>query len=74
MKIKEYINAKIDNQVNVQNYHIGKELGISSAMLSHYKTGKTEQCSLDLARRIYEIDKVTIWPYSVSALSGEEDE
>jgi len=74
MNIKAYVNAKIDNQVNSQNYHVGKELGISSAMLSHYRTGHTRQPSLELARRIYELDKVTIWPYSVEAVTGEEDD
>ena len=74
MNIKAYVNAKIDNQVNSQNYHVGKELGISSAMLSHYRTGHTRQPSLELARRIYELDKVTIWPYSVEAVTGEEED
>lgn len=74
MKITEYINAKITNQVHTQNYHIGKALGISSAMLSHYKTGRTEQPSLELAKRIYELDSVVIWPYSVEAVAeGESD-
>jgi len=74
MEIEAYINAKIEANTHAQNYHIGKELGISSAMLSHYKTGHTKQPSLALAKRIYELDKITIWPYSVEACSGVSNE
>ena len=68
MKIQSYINEKIADQVHEQNYHVGNLLGISSAMLSHYKTGRTLQPSLDLARRVYSIDKIVLWPYSEEAV------
>ena len=74
MTIEEYVNAKIEANVHSQNYHIGKELKISSAMLSHYRTGHTRQPSLELARRIYQIDNVTIYPYSVEAVQGEDND
>ncbi len=75
MLIADYINAKIDNQVHSQNYHIGIELGISSAMLSHYRTGHTRQPSLEVARTVYKLDKIVIYPYSLEAVSeGAEDE
>jgi len=58
---------------HTQNYHLAKELGISSAMLSHYRTGHTKQPSLELAKKIYSIDKIAIYPYSLEACSeGEE--
>ena len=72
MEIQTYVNAKIDNNIHEQNYHVGKELGISSAMLSHYRTGHTKQPSLELAQRIYKLDNITIWPYSTEACSEGE--
>ena len=75
MHIQEYVNAKIAGSVHAQNYHIGKELGISSAMLSHYRTGHTKHPSLEVAQRIYKLDNITIYPYSLEAVSeGAEDE
>jgi len=73
MKIKNYIEAKIEASVHEQHYHIAMELGISSAMLSHYKTGRTKQPPLDLVQRIYKLDMVTIYPYSLEACQGVED-
>ena len=73
MTIRAYVNDKIDKQVNAQNYHVGKVLDISSAMLSHYRTGHTKQPSLELARRIYVLDKIVIYPFSLEAVQGEVD-
>jgi len=69
MTIQEYINEKIAGSVHAQNYHIGRELGISSAMLSHYRMGRTKHPSLEVAQRIYKLDKITIYPYSLEAVS-----
>jgi len=71
MFIEEYINEKIDAQAATQNYHVGKELGISSSMLSHYRTGHTKHPSLSLAQRVYKLDKVVLYPYSLEAVSHE---
>ncbi|RKY51927.1 MAG: hypothetical protein DRP93_09035 [Candidatus Neomarinimicrobiota bacterium] len=72
MKIKKYIQDKIDNQSETQHYHVGMELNISSSMLSNYKTGKTRQPSLELARRVWKLDQITLWPYSERAVKGDE--
>jgi len=74
MKIKSYIEAKIEDSVDEQNYHVAMELEISSAMLSHYKTGRTKQPPLELAKRIYILDKIVIWPYAEAACEGLDDE
>jgi len=75
MQVKDYINTKIDNQDKDQNYHVGIELGISSAMLSHYRTGRTIQPSIELAQRVWDIDNIALYPYSKFAVSkGAEDE
>ena len=75
MLIQDYINDKIDGNVHTQNYHIGKELGISSAMLSHYRNGHTKHPSLAVAQRIYKLDHIAIYPYSLEACSeGAENE
>jgi len=71
MFIEEYINSKIDAQAETQNYHVGKELGISSSMLSHYRTGHTKHPPLALAQRVYKLDKVILYPYSEEAVRNE---
>ena len=43
-------------------------------MLSHYKTGRTKQPPLELAKRIYILDKIVIWPYAEAACEGLDDE
>ncbi len=74
MYIQEYINDKIAESAQAQNYHVGKKLGISSAMLSHYRTGHTKHPSLEVAQRIYKLDNIAIYPYSLFAVSeGAED-
>jgi len=70
MFIQDYIQDKIANQSESQNYHVGKELGISSSMLSHYRTGHTKHPSLSLARKIYSLDAIVIYPYSEEAVKG----
>ena len=69
MKIQAYIQSKLEGNQQTQNYHIGMELGVSSGTLSHYKTGYTKQPSLAIAQKIYEIDQVVVWPFSLEAVS-----
>ena len=73
MTIQQYVQEKLASNQQTQNYHIGMELGVSSGTLSHYKTGYTKQPSLAIAQKIYELDKIVIWPFSECAVSkGEE--
>ena len=73
MRIKKYIELKLEELDGKQNYNIARELGISSAMLSFYKNGKTTHPSLSVARAIYRVDKIVIYPYSTVAVEQKED-
>ena len=74
MTIQQYVQTKIEDNVHEQNYHVGMELGVSSGTLSHYKTGYTKQPSLAIAQKIYEMDQVVIWPFSLLACSKGAEE
>jgi len=74
MKIGAYLSAKLDTGEYEPQYKLGMELGIGSAQLSHYITGRTEQPALDLAKRIYEEDGIVIWPYSKEAVGANGEQ
>ena len=69
LKISEYIKSKLDTGEYPRQFDLAKELGLKSAILSHYKTSYTKQPPLELARKIYAKEGVIIWPYSKEAVS-----
>ena len=69
MKIKDYLKAKLDTGDYQQQYRLGMEIGIGSAQLSHYITGRTTQPALEVAIGIYKREGLVIWPYSEEAVS-----
>ena len=73
MTIQKYIKEKLDTGEYERNFELGAELGISSAMLSHYNQGRTRIPSLDVAKTVYKNDGIVIWPYAEVAVSGEEN-
>ena len=68
MTIKEYLEQK---EKNVTNYEIAKQLGISVAMISSYKRQGFNP-SLRLAKRIYELDGVVLFPFSEEGVKGDK--
>jgi len=72
MKIKDYLQAKLNNGNYEQQYRLGMEMSISTAQLSHYLTGRTRQPSLELAREIFIEDSIIIWPYSEESVQGKD--
>jgi len=51
-----------------RQYELAMELGINSAQLSHYNTGRSKQPTLTVAKVIYDKYEVVLWPYAEKAL------
>ena len=72
MSIK--IQEHLQNQLNL--FHSQQDMAVkyktSAAMISNYVKGKVKHPSLDFARKVYQIDKVVLYPYSEEAVSNED--
>ena len=68
MYIKEYIQAKIDE--NIKSVDIANMLGITPAMVSKYKSEGFNP-SINVAKRVYKLDKIVLYPYSEEAIKQE---
>ena len=64
--IQEYVAAQLDELTSIE---LSDKLGVSLSMLSSYK--KSYNPSLDVAKRIYAVDNITLHPYSSESLEYE---
>lgn len=65
-KIKGYIDEQLENSTSIE---LAAKLQISLSMLSSYK--KSFNPSLEVAKRIYLADKITLHPFSEESLKYE---
>lgn len=65
--IKEYIEEKL---VDIETTSLASSLGISVAMISNYKH-QGYNPSLPVAKKVYEMDKVVLHPFSEESLKFE---
>ena len=69
LTIQEYITNRFASEPYLTNVELGKELGISKSMISHYKQGYFP--SLDVAKLVYSRDGVVLHPYAKESLEKE---
>lgn len=70
MKIAEHFRSQI-NLFDTQKDVAGK-YDISEAMVSYYINDRAKLPSLKLARKVYELDRVVLYPYSKEAISSSD--
>ena len=68
MKIQAFIKERMDSGDYQRQYELAMELGLNSAQLSHYNTGRSKQPTLNVAKIIYDKYEVVLWPYAEQAL------
>ena len=68
MKIQAFIKKRMASGDYQRQYELAMELGINSAQLSHYNTGRSKQPTLIVAKVIYDKYEVVLWPYAEKAL------
>ena len=68
MDIKAFIKQRMDSGNYQRQYELAMELGLNSAQLSHYNTGRSKQPTLNVAKIIYDRYEVVLWPYAEKAL------
>ena len=68
MNIRAFIKKRMDSGEYKRQYELAMELGLNSAQLSHYNTGRSKQPTLGVAKVIYDNYEVVIWPYDEQAL------
>jgi len=66
VKIQDYISSQLEEITSIE---LKAKLGVSLSMLSSYK--KSYNPSLEVAKRVYEIDKVVLHPYAEESLKYE---
>jgi len=66
--IKEFIKQRMDTGEYQRQYELAMELGLNSAQLSHYNTGRSKQPTINVAKIIYDKYEVVLWPYAEQAL------
>jgi len=66
VKIQEYIANQLEELTSVE---LKDKLGVSLSMISSYK--KSYNPSLDVAKRVYQADKVVLHPYAEESLQYE---
>lgn len=69
MRIQSFLETELEKYDN--NYELAGKLGISDSMLAKYRLGHTKQPSLQVARRIYELYALAIWPYSTEGVKND---
>lgn len=67
MFIKDYVYSQLETTTSID---LAKKLKISVAMLSSYKT-QNYKPSLTVAKTVYQLDKVTLHPFSEESLQFE---
>ena len=67
--IQDYINNRIDN--GDKPVDIANELQISQSMVTVYKRDFSYKASLDVAKRVFEVDGVVLHPFSKESLQYE---
>ena len=68
IKIHTFIKERMDSGAYHRQYELAMELGLNSAQLSHYNTGRSKQPTLNVAKVIYDKYEVVLWPYAEQAL------
>jgi len=68
MTIQTFIKERMATGNYERQYELAMELGLNSAQLSHYNTGRSKQPTLNVAKVIYDSYKVVLWPYAEQAL------
>lgn len=66
VKIQDYIAGQLEEITSIE---LKTKLGVSLSMLSSYK--KSYNPSLEVAKRVYKIDKVVLHPYAEESLKYE---
>ncbi len=68
IKIQAFIKDRMESGKYHRQYELAMELGLNSAQLSHYNTGRSKQPTLNVAKVIYDSYEVVVWPYAEQAL------
>ncbi len=68
MNIQEFITERMETGKYQRQYELAMELGLNSAQLSHYNTGRSKQPTINVAKIIYDKYEVVVWPYAEKAL------
>lgn len=69
--IQDYINKRIDN--GDKPVDIADELHISQSMVTVYKRDYSYKASLDVAKRVFELEGIALHPFSSESLQYEID-
>jgi predicted transcriptional regulator len=67
--IQEYIANKLVENSYLTNVQLGEMLGVKRSMASQYRRGYYP--SLEVAKRVYALDKVVLHPFSEESLIHE---
>jgi len=68
MTIKLFIDERMTSGKYIRQYELAMELGIQSSLLSHYRTGRAKQPTLEVAVKVYLAHEVVLWPYAESVI------
>lgn len=66
--ITEYVNTRLKDTTPD---NLAREMGISSSMVSQYKTGNGFKASFNVAKRVYLNSGVALHPFAAASLDLE---